>query len=165
MNDTDSPPDSPLKLVLPGQDPQPEIVAARDKPGPMAPPGEVSRGLPEWTGPIVDFLRQEISDESLVLDLCLEKAIEVVEWNYQKGLVGIEHFGEGAGGGSGATRPIVCGIAGPLALRLYEEVLKSINGPKKEEFESAVSEAFELKKKGESKIIISESSVEPPEGT
>ncbi len=165
MNDTDSPPDSPLKLVLPGQDPQPEIVAARDKPGPMAPPGEVSRGLPEWTDPIVNFLRQEISDESLVLDLCLEKAIEVVEWNYQKGLVGIEHFGEGAGGGSGATRPIVCGIAGPLALRLYDEVLKSLNGPKKGGFEQAVSEAFKQRDAAKSKIIIPESPIEPPEGT
>ena len=165
MNDIDSPSGRPLKLVLPGQDPEPEIVAARDKPGPIAPPGEVSRGLPEWTSPIVDFLRQEISDEALVLDLCLEKAIEVVDWNYQKSIVGIEHFGDGAGGGPGATRPIICGIAGPLALRLYEEVLKSVNGPKKGGFEQAVSEAFKLKKTSESKIIISESSIEPPEGT
>ncbi len=164
MNDTGSQPaDSTPKLILQGQSPtEPEILAARDKPGPMAPPGEVSRGLPEWTDPLVNFLRQQISDEALVMDLCLEKAIEMVEWNYQKGLVGIEHFGEGSGGGAGPTRPIICGIAGPIALRLYEEVLKGINGPKKGGFEEAVAEAFALRDKA---IIIPEDFYETPEGT
>lgn len=138
------------RLILPGQDeqqapPEPEVRGAHDKPGPTAPPGVVSRGLPEWTDPIVDFLKQEISDEALVMDLCLEKAIEIVDWNYQKGLVGNEHFGEGAGGGPAPTRPLVCGIAGPIAIRLYEEVLKSLNGPKKKEFKEVVDKAFEKK--------------------
>jgi hypothetical protein len=160
MSDTSQDAGKPPKLIIPGQpepppEREPEFPANWDKPAPTAPPGEVSRGVPDWALPISDFLAQLVSDEGLVMDLCLEKAIEIVDRNYQKGIVGVDHFGEGAGGGVGPTRPIVCGIAGPIAIRLYDEVLKAVNGPKKTDFERVVSEATRRKKAAD----------ESPEGT
>lgn len=120
-----------------------EVVAAWKKgDAPTAPPGEIRRPTPPWADPILTFVGNIVGDEALVLDLCYEKACEVVDWNFSKGLVGSDHF---EGEKSAGPRALVCGIAGPLSVELYRQVLASLNGDKKTEFEAVVKAALEKK--------------------
>lgn len=103
-----------------------------DKPGPTGPPGETKRQLPPHLQKIVKFFSSIIADEGLLLDLCMDRATEIVEFNYRKRAAGVDMMGE--------VSPInFIGPAAMITVELYREVLKSISG-REEEYKAILEE-------------------------
>lgn len=96
-----------------------------DKPSPTDNPTIAPRAIPKHLLKVVEFFQGIILDESLVLDLCLERAMEIVQQNVLKKTVGIDQFQE-----FGPMQYAV--VAGPLTVELYKNVLLSIEGRKDE---------------------------------
>lgn len=93
-----------------------------DKPPPTGPPTPPTRSIPIHLAKIVQFFQGIIADEGLLLDLCLDRAMGIVEFNYKKRLVGSDFFNENPPG------PFhFAGVAAPLAVELYKAVLVSVN--------------------------------------
>lgn len=130
------------KLVTPSGDPLKPDGVSWDQQAPKTPPTPEQRAMPEWFTDVYRFISQLVADESLVLDLCLERCIEIVEFNHNRGLVGIDHFPE-LQQGSQPTRISFVVTAAPMAVKLYEQVLASLNGPQKAQFEELVGKALE----------------------
>jgi len=128
------------KILLPGE-PEGTIF---DKPAPTAAPQPLVRKTPEWAQPIVDLIQKIVGDEGLVLDFCFEKCVSIVDFQYQRGLVGIDLFNEQGGPGS---RLGLLSIASPLTVELYKQVVLSLAGPNSGAFDAAVKEALEIKAK------------------
>ena len=125
------------KILLPGE-PDPAAVAAAhpqgtiwDKPAPTGPPNKMERQVSPEFKPIVDWMQQVVLEESLVADLALERAIEIVEFNHNRGFFGIDAFTESGAGGA-APRTNLVAMAVPLAVELYKQSLLSINQRKEE---------------------------------
>jgi len=97
-----------------------------DKKAPTSPPQRMERAYAEWFKPVVQYLESVVADDALVLDLCLEKAISVAEFNHNRGMVGIDFFPE-ATGGRAAGRTEMLMLAMPLAVELYKQVCVSLN--------------------------------------
>lgn len=115
---------------------EPEVAANIDRAkAPTGPPTPMRRDIPGWFKPIHDYLAQVIADESIVLDLCLERAIQIVEFNHNAGMAGIDHFIENAT----PPRTQMVAFAIPVATELYKQVLASIDRDKKK-FEALVAE-------------------------
>lgn len=111
----------PSKLVLPPNgetDLGPEV--RWDKQSPQGPPQPIERNISEPMKPIVAWLTGVVADEAVLLDLCLEKAIKIVDENYQRGAVGMDLMGETF------NRTALISIATPLAVKLYSEVLGAV---------------------------------------
>lgn len=106
--------------------------------GPQGPPTPLVRNLPPHLQPVVDWLASIVADEGLLLDICLERAIGIVDYHHRRGLAGIDHFPE-ATGGKVMTRAELVTSSIPLAVRLYDESLKAVDA-RKEEFQKLVAE-------------------------
>lgn len=91
-----------------------------DKPAPSGPPTPPSRNIPVHLGNVIRFFESIIADEGLLLDLCVDRAVGIVEYNYKKRLVGNDFFGDQP------TAAHFVGMATPLATELYKQVLESI---------------------------------------
>lgn len=107
-----------------------------DKSAPTGPPTPERRNIPKALLPIVAFFEGIIADEGLLLDLCTDKAISIVEFNYKKRLVGNDFFGEQLTGAN------FCGIATPLAVELYKQVLLSVKD-RSDDYQKLVKTATE----------------------
>src|SRR3972149_3361276 len=93
-----------------------------DKNAPTGPPTPPDRAIPTNLAKIHNFFKSIIADEAMVLDLCLERAMDIVKFNVEKGLVGIDYFAGDASGGSAISHPVsYAAIAGPLAVELYKQ--------------------------------------------
>lgn len=90
-----------------------------DKPAPTDNPTIAPRAIPKHLLKIVNFFQGIVMDESLVLDLCLERSMEIVQQNVLKKTVGIDQFQE-----FGPMQ--YAAVAGPLTVELYKQVLQSI---------------------------------------
>lgn len=112
-----------------------------DKTAPTAAPQPMVRTVPEWFKPVIAFLEGVVADEGLVLDLCLDKAVKIAEFNHNKGMVGIDFFPE-ATGGRAAGRTEMLMLATPLAVELYKQVCGSLSGERKAELEKTVKDAL-----------------------
>lgn len=110
-----------------------------DKPPPTAPPDPVVRDVPEWFKPVYDWISSIVREEALILDLCVEECMKLVEFNFSRGAVGTDLFGDGQGGG-GVNRGALLALASGLAPALYKEVLDAMT-QKKEVFEKLIAEA------------------------
>jgi len=109
-----------------------------DKPAPTGPPAPVERGIPKHLGGIVKFFGEIIADEGFLLDLCLDKATAMVEFNVKKRMVGIDMIQEG-----GQMHPFnLVAAASPLAIELYKNVLAGID-QRKDEYEALTKAAKE----------------------
>lgn len=139
------------KLILPGQPnndtdgpapvrPGPGEVLW-DKPAPDGPPVPVVRKYPDWFEPIHAFIASAVADEGVVMDLAIEKAIDVVKFNHDRGAYGIDLFPK-AEGGSALGRSELVMLALPVAIKLYEETVKSLAGDRKDEFKAVVEKAL-----------------------
>lgn len=95
-----------------------------DKPAPTGPPTPPSRAIPPHLKKLVLFMEGKIADEALLLDLCMDRAVGIVEFNYKKRLVGSDFFGEQP------SAAHFIGMAVPLAVELYKQVLLSITDDK-----------------------------------
>lgn len=104
-----------------------------DKPGPTGPPGEAKRQVPPHLQKLVKFFSSIIADEGLLLDLCMDRATSIVEFNYRKRSAGVDMMGE--------VSPLnFIGPAAMLSVELYKEVLKNISGREKE-YQAILEEA------------------------
>lgn len=109
------------KIILPG-----EGEVDFDKLGPQGPPVRAPRPLPERFRGIEKFLTGIATDEGLLMDICLERAIKIVEWNHANGSAGIDFFAENT-----QVAPItqMMVMAVPLAIELYKQCLGQLNQP------------------------------------
>jgi hypothetical protein len=104
-----------------------------DKPSPTDNPTIAPRAIPKHLLKVVEFFQGIILDESLVLDLCLERAMEIVQQNVLKKTVGIDQFQE-----FGPMQ--YAAVAGPLTVELYKQVLSSV-GERSDEYQKLVQAA------------------------
>ncbi len=98
---------------------------------PEGPPQPLVRRYPARLAPIVAWIEEIVANEGLVLDLCMDKAMQIIDFHYKRGLVGIDYFPEHQNG-QAPTRFKFVAIATPLAVRLFEEVEKAIESRKDE---------------------------------
>ena len=136
-----------LKLV----DPEAPDVGRKegvfwDKQAPSGPPAPLERNIPKHLASVMKFFGEVISDEGILLDLCLDRATEMVEFNVKKRMFGIDVIQDG-----GQMHPFnLVAAASPLAIELYKNVLASIDG-RREEYEVALKAAQEEMKNGPGK--------------
>lgn len=123
--------DSSLRLVDPLKGREGTVF---DKPAPDGPPTPPMRSIPPHFKKLVRWLESLISDESLLLDLCVDRCVGIVKFNYEKRLVGNDFFGDQP------TAAHFVGMAAPLAVELYKQVLLSIDA-RKDEFTALQAEA------------------------
>ncbi len=107
-----------------------------DKPAPTGPPIPKKRAIPPHLAKIVKFFEAIAADEGLLLDVCVDKAVSIVAENYEKRVVGIDMFGDQP------SPAQFIGIAGPIAVELYKQVLLSIKD-RADEYTQLVTEANE----------------------
>lgn len=127
------------KLIIPGEAQAPPDAAqvdqrqgtVWDKQAPKGPPTPEIRQVPVWFNDVYQWMQGLVNDEGLLLDLCLEKAVGIVEFNHNRGLAGIDFFPE-AGNGQAPSRGLFLSIAAPLAVELYKQALTSIDRNKGE---------------------------------
>ena len=106
-----------------------------DKPAPTGPPQPLVREIPPHLKKIIEFFSGIIADEGLLLDLCVDRAVGIVEYNYKKRAFGTDFFN-----GEQPTPMHFIMTAGPLATELYKQVLESIKG-RVEEYTKLLQEA------------------------
>lgn len=104
-----------------------------DKPAPTDSPIVGPRPIPKHLLKIISFFNGIIQDESLVLDLCLERCMEIIQYNVSKKTVGMDNFQE-----FGPMQ--YAAVAGPMTVELYKQVLTAI-ADRKAEYEQLLSEA------------------------
>jgi len=122
---------SPLHLVDPLNGKEGTVF---DKPAPSGPPTPPSRSIPAHLGKVIRFFESIIADEGLLLDLCVDRSVGIVEFNYKKRLVGNDFFGDQP------TAAHFVGMAAPLAVELYKQVLSSIEA-RQDEYTVLLAEA------------------------
>ena len=105
-----------------------------DKEAPTGPPTPPTRSIPPHIKKLVRFFEGIIADESLLLDLCVDRTVGVVKFNYDKRVTGGDSFGE-----TPTTMHLLM-LAAPLAVELYKQVLVSI-GDRRDEYEKLLAEA------------------------
>lgn len=113
-----------------------------DKPAPSGPPTPPSRSIPTHLGKLVRFFEGKIADEGLLLDLCVDRAVGIVEFNYKKRIAGSDFFGDQP------TTAHFVSMATPLAVELYKQVLAAI-GDDKETYAKLLAEAQEEMTRGQ----------------
>lgn len=99
-----------------------------DKPAPTEPPNPKKLEIPQHLEKIVQFFHGIVMDESLLIDLCLERCMKIVERNVLSKTFGIDSWssdGQGAGG-SQFTPVQYAAVAGPMTVELYKQVLIAV---------------------------------------
>lgn len=112
-----------------------------DKPAPTGPPTPAVRALPPHLKKVIQFFEGIIADEGLLLDLCVDRAVGIVEYNYRKRAFGSDMFQENP------TPLHFIGMAAPLATELYKQVLVSIMD-RADEYKKLMDEAQEEMTRG-----------------
>lgn len=119
-----------------------------DKAAPTEPPAPPRRNLPAHLGEIIRFFDGIIADEGLLLDLCLDRVVGIVEFNFKKRLVGIDLMAQDQ-----PTALHFMGVAAPLTVELYKQVLAALNDPdRRAEYMKLVAEAQEEMKRAPSPV-------------
>lgn len=104
-----------------------------DKEAPSGPPTPEKLEIPKHLEKIVQFFNGIVMDESLLVDLCLERCMEIVRRNVESKIVGSDHWaGDGQAGGGPYTPAHYAAVAGPLTVELYKQVLLAIDGRQEE---------------------------------
>lgn len=117
-----------------------------DKPAPSGPPQPLERSIPKHLAGVMKFFGEVISDEGILLDLCLDKATAMIEFNVKKRMFGSDLLQD-----NGQMHPFnLVAAASPLAIELYKNVLASI-AQRQEEYEAALKVAQEELKNGPGK--------------
>jgi len=113
-----------------------------DKPGPTGPPVPLTRGIPPHYKKLVAYYEGIIGDEGLILDLCLDRSIGIVEFNYKKRLAGSDFFGEQL------TAAHFVSMATPVAIELYKQTIAAI-AQDQETYSKLLQEAKEEMERGQ----------------
>lgn len=114
-----------------------------DKPAPTGPPVPLTRGIPPHYKKLVSYYEGIIADEGLLLDLCMDRAVGIVEFNYRKRIAGSDFFSQDQ-----PTPAHFVSMAAPLAVELYKQVLASITNDSVN-FEKILAEAKEEFERGQ----------------
>lgn len=133
-------PNSDLRLLDPLSGKEGTVF---DKPAPTGPPTPMTRGIPPHYKKLVEYYEGIIGDEGLLLDLCVDRAVGIVEFNYKKRMVGSDYFASDQ-----PTPAHFVGMAAPLAVELYKQVLSSIEHDA-ENFTKLIQEAKEEFERGQ----------------
>lgn len=119
-----------------------------DKPSPTGPPAPAQRNIPHHLDGVMKFFSEVIADEGILLDLCLDRATEMVKYNIEKRMVGSDLLQDG-----GQMHPFnLVAAASPIAIELYKNVLTSIV-QRKDDYEKVLAEAQEKMKNGPRKAL------------
>lgn len=121
------------KKIAAGQAPEAGEGVHWDKDAPTDNPTIAPRAIPKHLLKVIGFFQGIILDESIVLDLCLERCMEIIQQNVLKKTVGIDQFQE-----FGPMQ--YAAVAGPLTVELYKQVLASV-GERSDEYQKLVQEA------------------------
>lgn len=122
-----------------------------DKPAPDGPPVQKAKQIPPHLKGIVNFFQSIIADEALLLEMCLDQTMIMVQEAINARAHGIDFFAGAQGdGGSSFTPGHYATIAGPMACELYKEVLKAIEG-RAAEYEQLLKEATREREKATGK--------------
>lgn len=114
-----------------------------DKPAPTGPPSPPVRKIPQHLGKVIRFFEEIIADEGLLLDLCVDRAVGIVELNYKKRAFGSDLFSDAQ-----PTPAHFIGMSAPLAVELYQQVLRAIEG-RQSEYEKLLDEAKKELERGQ----------------
>lgn len=113
-----------------------------DFPGaaPAGPPQPLRREIPPHLQKVVKFLAGVVANESLLLDFCVDRATEIVEFNHRKRAAGTDLMQD--------ISPLhFVGAAAPLAVELYKQCLESVKDHA-DEYTKLVADAQEEMKRG-----------------
>lgn len=100
-----------------------------DKPAPTRPPGAKGIEMPPHLKELSAFFQEIVLSEGLVLEMCLDHTIDMVTDAVNRRLVGTDNFaGDGENNIGPFTPTHYAGIAAPLAVELYKNVILSIAG-------------------------------------
>lgn len=109
-----------------------------DKPPPSGPP-EPPAAFPAHLARIVDWFDQTIYMDSLLLDRCIKRAMEIVELAVRTRMAGIDLF-RGDGGGADPTHPMnYAALAAPMAIELYKQAVTAIER-RADEYQAVLAE-------------------------
>lgn len=148
-------PEQKLKLVRPTRDdavkshvgvPESELPPAIretnwDKPAPEGPPGEPRSDFAPHLAPMIAFFTNQIHLDSILMDLCMKRSMDIVRKNVSGMAYGIDNVPMD---GSNPTHPAhLASVAGPLCVELYKQAVDSVNKNPKE-FQEALEKAKEI---------------------
>jgi hypothetical protein len=140
----ESKPSDTLRLLDPLREREGTVF---DKPAPDGPPNPPTRSIPPHIKKLVRFFEGIIADEALLLDLCVDRTVGIVKFNYEKRVTGGDGFGEHP------TPAHFIAMAAPLSVELYKQVLVSIND-RRDEYEKLLDEAKKELESGSGKSSI-----------
>ena len=130
----ESKPKSALELLDGVGDPlKPKGGTVFDNPGPAGPPQPMKRPIPPHLGKVAKFLGGIVANEALLLDLCLDRATDIVKFNFEKRAAGTDLMQE-------ISALHFVGAAAPLAVELYKQALESVKD-NADEYKKLVEEA------------------------
>jgi hypothetical protein len=119
-----------------------------DKPAPEGPPEGAIPPPDEDLAPLHRYFGGIIGPEAILLDMCMDRSIEIVRNNISARSAGIDNYAEG-----NPTHPVhICSIAGPLAVELYRQCIDDVK-KNPEPYTKAISDCQALRDAKTSKII------------
>lgn len=102
--------------------------------GPPCPPPTPTARKPEL---ILAYLDDLVENEAVLLEKCQQHCTAIIKRAFEAGAYGMDLMGDG----SAVNQMHMVAAATPLAVELYREVIKSLNGPRRQEFEDVVHAA------------------------
>jgi hypothetical protein len=112
-----------------------------DKPAPTGPPSPPKRQIPHHLMKLMKFLDGVVANESTLLDLCLDRAMEIVAFNCGKRRVGVDFD-------TNTPPEGYAQLAAPLAVELYRQSLESVKD-RADEYAVILKEAQEEMARGQ----------------
>lgn len=121
-----------------------------DKDAPTLAPGDKGIPIPSHLKDVAGFFQEIILSESFLLELCFDRVYEMVETAINRRIIGTDMMaGDGQGQMGGPFTPThYAGIAGPMTVELYKNVLRSVEAQEdtyKELVKKAGEKAEELR--------------------
>jgi hypothetical protein len=93
-----------------------------DKPAPEGPPESTLPPTDPNLIPLLQYFSALIEPEAILLDMCVDRSMEIVRQNVRGRSVGIDDFAEG-----NPTHPMnIASIAAPLAVELYRQCIDDV---------------------------------------
>jgi hypothetical protein len=147
--------DAPFKIVRPTRDnamksriglPESELPPVDqetnwDKPGPTGPPEEaIAAELPHLV-PLINFFNEAIFPDSILIDICMKRSMEIVRKNVSMMSSGIDNEPIA---GSNPTHPAhLAGIASGICIELYKQTVEQVKANPKD-YQAAMDKAKEI---------------------
>lgn len=126
-----------------------------DKESPTTPPNASQPTHPDWFMPILGVFLETIADEASFAELCLDRALKMVEEAHNRGMVGIDHFPEAAGAGAAPTRTSLVAAAMPWAVEFYKQCMGALSIPERtEKLKAAYNESMALRKLAQKQQLV-----------